>query len=93
MRERAKQILGYAVGREAADEVFYRHWGERSDVGDAKQLLKELADEELRHIEKLSSVSPGALGGLELPYPRSSATAFRLGHRKVRNSSTRGTRL
>ncbi|MFC2099987.1 ferritin family protein [Candidatus Bipolaricaulota bacterium] len=61
MRERAKQILDYAVTKEAADEEFYSHWAERSDVGDVKQLLKELAEEERRHIEKLSNTSPEAL--------------------------------
>lgn len=36
MRERAKQILDYAVAKEAAAEAFFRHWGERCDVGDVK---------------------------------------------------------
>ncbi len=61
MREQAKQILDYALAKEAAAEAFFRHWGERCDVGDVKQLLNDLADEELRHIEKLSSISPEAL--------------------------------
>ena len=34
---------------------------ERCDVGDVKQLLSDLADEELRHIEKLSNITPEAL--------------------------------
>ena len=61
MRERAKQVIDYAVANEAADEAFYRHWGERCDAGDVKQLLEELADEERCHIEKLSNISPEAL--------------------------------
>ena len=61
MRERAKQILEYAVAKEAADEEFYSHWAERCDIGDVKQLLKELAGEERHHIEKLSNISPEAL--------------------------------
>lgn len=61
MRERAKQILDHAMAWEAAAEGFYRHWAERCDVGDVKQLLSDLADEELRHIEKLSNITPEAL--------------------------------
>ena len=61
MRGRAKQILDYAVATEAADEEFYSHWAERCHDGDVKQLLKELAEEERRHIEKLSNISPEAL--------------------------------
>ncbi|MFC2082715.1 ferritin family protein, partial [Candidatus Bipolaricaulota bacterium] len=61
VRERAKQILDYAVATETADKEFYSRWAERCDIGDVKQLLEELADEERRHIEKLSNISPEAL--------------------------------
>jgi len=63
MRERARQILDYALAKEASDEEFYSHWAERCDVGDVQQLLKELADEERHHIKKLSNISPEALIG------------------------------
>jgi len=61
MRERAKQVLDYAVANETADEEFYSRWAKRCEVGDVKQLLKELADEERCHIKKLSNISPETL--------------------------------
>ena len=61
MREREKEILGFAVAKETAAERFYLHWAARASNTDLKELLQELAAEERTHIEKLSNASAESL--------------------------------
>jgi rubrerythrin len=61
MEDWARRILDFAVAKEEAAETFYLRWAERSADKEVAQLLVELASEERRHIEKLSSIAPDAL--------------------------------
>jgi rubrerythrin len=58
MDEKLLEILAFAVEKEKGAKRFYAHWAERADDGDVRRLLRELADDERKHAERLSAATP-----------------------------------
>ena len=61
MSEWPQQILDFAIAKEKAAQEFYLQWSKRVDDQEVSQLLTELASDERRHVETLTTITPEAL--------------------------------